>query len=146
MRIAPAALAIALLLPIIALAQTSAQDSLRATIRAEITADPRASQMNEAQIDAMVSALSNQAAKQGITAEQLNWHPYNADAVTEAPPAPCGPLPALFCTMAAAYGFMSPDIYIPIALFAAAAAFVVVVALMRHHKHPHADFPPATAA
>lgn len=134
-----------ILMPAYAAAQSTAQDSLRATIRSAITADPRSSGMSQAQIDALVNALSNQAAKQGITPQQITWRPYNTDTLTPAPAgaapeAQCPGFPNVFCEMTSAFGFLSPDVYIPIALFAAAAAFVTVVALMRHHRHPHAEF------
>jgi hypothetical protein len=135
-------LAVALLVPALSHAQSAQQDSLRAAIRAAITTDPRSAGMSQAQLDSIVNALSAQAAKRGVTAGDITWRPYSADSVTSVPPQTpsCWGFPGVFCTLNAAYGFSSNDLWMPLVLFAAAAAFFVIVALMRHHGHPHAQF------
>jgi hypothetical protein len=143
---APATVVLAtilLLLPFLAHAQTAQQDALRATIRAALLSDPRSAHMTDGQLDGLVNALASQASKQGMTAQNIAWRPYAPQSVTVAP-APVAPecwgFPTIFCSLDSAYGFAGTDPWVPLVFFAAAAGFFVVVALMREHGHPHAQF------
>jgi hypothetical protein len=123
--------------PFITHAQTSSQDQLRATIQAAITADPRSASMTQAQISAMVDALTVQANKQNVTASDIVWRPQALGPEVLIPVAPaCWGFPTFFCTLDDAFGFSGTDQTIPLSLFAASAAFILVLGLMREHRHP----------
>ncbi|MDB5187841.1 MAG: hypothetical protein JWO50_361 [Candidatus Kaiserbacteria bacterium] len=54
-------------------ATTSVQ--LREAIRSEIMQDPRSASLTPAQLDALVDTLTTKASSQGVTAQQISWHP-----------------------------------------------------------------------
>lgn len=134
--------ALLLITPFITHAQTAAQDTLRATIQAAITADPRSHSMTEAQISAMVNALTEQANKQNLTAHDIAWRPevLGPEQLIPVQQSVCWGFPGFFCTLDQAFGFYGNDPTIPIAFFAASAAFLFVLGMMREHGHPHMDF------
>ena len=70
MRTLVAGSIVALSIPLIAFAQTN--DALRAQIRADIQKDPRSAQMSSAEIDALVSALADQAEKEGTSESYMS--------------------------------------------------------------------------
>jgi hypothetical protein len=127
----------ATIVPLIASAQTT--PDLSATIRAELLSDPRTSSLSAAQLDAMVSLLTQQAQAQGITAEDITWRPQtfsNADVAPVAAPESCAG--NFTCVMDEAFGFIGPDILIPFALGAASMGLIWILAEMIHRKkYPH---------
>ena len=117
-------------------AQTAGVDELRATIKAGIMADPRSQGLSQEQVQAMVNALSAEAIRQGITAQQLTERPVVPDATAVANE--CLGTPSYLCSINKALGFAGKDHTIPVALFIVAALFVLVFSLMREMGHPHA--------
>src|SRR3989344_3033765 len=99
-------------LPFVVNAQNVSAD-LRATIRAELLSDPRTSSLSGAQIDALVGLLANEAEKQGITSQDIQWRPESSErfVATEsaAPQAPeCAG--GFLCTMTEAFCFIGAGI------------------------------------
>ncbi|HTR18623.1 MAG TPA: hypothetical protein VMH91_01420 [Candidatus Paceibacterota bacterium] len=121
-----------------AYAQTTTDAQLRATIQAEVTADPRSQTMSQAQIQALVDSLTAQAQAQGLTASQLTYR-----APTQTPetslPAPSSQCTTFSCSLARAFGLDGSVPIIPIALFVAAALFILLFSIMRELGHPHAQ-------
>ena len=64
-----------LCMPLFVHAQATSQSALDATIRAAIMQDPRSASLTAAQINAMVAALSAKAQTQGLTAQDIAYHP-----------------------------------------------------------------------
>ncbi len=119
----------------------AAESDLRATIRAELLSDPRTSSLSEAQIDALVNLLADEAEKQGITSEDIQWRPQSTERFvatgSAAPQAECAE--GLLCTMTEAFGFIGADTTIPFTLGAASMALVWLLAEMLHRRrHPAA--------
>ena len=128
-------------LPFVVNAQNT-QSDLRATIRAELLSDPRTSSLSEAQIDALVGLLADEAEKQGITSQDIQWRPESSErfvATESAAPqeaAECGG--GFLCTMSEAFGFVGADTTIPFTLGAASMALVWLLAEMMHRRrHPY---------
>jgi hypothetical protein len=139
-----AALVLAALLPAVARAQATPPSDLRAIIRAELLSDPRTSSLTQQQLDAMVSLLSQEAQKRGLTAQDLTWHPqtFQGTGASQAAQQPqdCGS--SWTCAAAAAWGFTGPDTIIPFSLGAASMALLWVIAEMLHRrKYPHLAAP-----
>jgi hypothetical protein len=116
-------------------AQTASINQLRATITAEVMADPRSKDMTQAQIYAVVNALTIQAENQGLTSSQLTYRP-------EAPAQPSTTTSLFSCTniscaFATAFGLDGSVPIIPIALFVVAALFILIYGIMREMGHPH---------
>jgi hypothetical protein len=115
-------------LPLLALAQTDLQSS----VRAAILNDPRTAAMSQAQIDAMVAALSQGAQQHGVTPQDITW--------STGPTTPvtldnfCAPYPRYLCVMSATFGFFGPDYLLPIWLGVLSLLFLLVNALLRHHE------------
>lgn len=124
---------IACALPFIAHAQ---ETDLSATIRAALAGDPRTSGMSQMQIDAMVSVLSAQAQKQGMTPGDITWRPL---VNTQAPVSSdaCGSMPSLICALNMAFGFDGSDNRIPwgLGLSSLLLMFIIAALLERHHLH-----------
>jgi hypothetical protein len=130
-----------LAVPQISRAQTASQDNLRSTIQAAITADPRSSEMTEAQVSALVNALTVQANKQNVTATDIVWRPVALGPEELIPVAPaCWGFPGFFCTLDEAFGFSGEDQAIPLSFFVVSAAFIFVFGMMREHGHPEVAF------
>ena len=128
---------IALAFPLLA----SAQTDLSQSIRAALASDPRTNAMTEAQIDAMVAALSQGAAQQGMTAQDISWKPVPTQGgAALASDASCGGFPAYLCAMSAAFGFTGPDYIFAIWLGVAALLLVFNIGALleyRHFRHLH---------
>ncbi|MEK7601670.1 MAG: hypothetical protein AAB480_04025 [Patescibacteria group bacterium] len=117
--------------PLLVHAQTA---DLNATIRAALYGDPRTAEMSQAQIDAMVSALSQRAQQKGLTPSDITWRPLPASGTTAANS--CTGFPVYLCTINDAFGFEGPDYFIPIWLAACALLFLLINALQTHHRRP----------
>ncbi|MDO8576067.1 MAG: hypothetical protein Q7R90_02000 [bacterium] len=134
-------------LPFLAHAQNTSAD-LRATIRAELLSDPRTSSLSDAQIDALVSLLADEAEKQGVTSQDIQWRPQSSErfVATEsaAPQAPeCAG--GFLCTMTEAFGFVGADTTIPFTLGAASMGLVWILAEMIHRRrHPYVSAAPSS--
>lgn len=117
------------------------QSDLRATIRAELLSDPRTSSLSEAQIEVLVGLLAEEAEKQGITSQDIQWRPQSTErfvatqsAAPQAPECTGG----FLCTMTEAFGFIGTDTTIPFTLGAASMALVWLLAEMIHRRrHPY---------
>ena len=134
--------------PFFVSAQNASSD-LRATIRAELLSDPRTSSLSEAQIDALVGLLADEAEKQGITSQDIQWRPESTErfvATESAAPqdaAECGG--GFLCTMSEAFGFVGADTTIPFTLGAASMALVWLLAEMMHRRrHPYVSAAPSS--
>ncbi|MBI4080114.1 hypothetical protein HY414_02735 [Candidatus Kaiserbacteria bacterium] len=118
---------------------TLAQESdLDATIRAAILSDPRSSQMTEAEIDAMVAALSQEAESQGVTPEDITWRPQDPatfDQETSTAEG-CG-YPAFICALNDAFGFSGYPLLIPLLLGITSALLLFVIGSILLHIHGH---------
>jgi len=128
--------ALALMLPLF-VAHAQAPDSdLRATIQAQLMSDPRTSSLSEAQLDAMVSVLAQEAQKRGITAGDLTYRPQHAFGATIAETVEdiCQGIPSISCAFDVALGFLGPNTFIAYTLGAASMALVWLLAEMLHHR------------
>lgn len=112
----------------------AAETDLHASIRAALMEDPQTAQMSEAQLDSMVAALASQAAKQGVTSEDIRWAPGQ---VSESAANECGSMPRVFCMLNNAFGFDGSDMKIPIGLGITSGLLIILlgIALERHHAH-----------
>jgi hypothetical protein len=131
-------------LPLFARAQAKAPDAaLRATVRAELLSDPRTASLSQAQLDAMVNILTQQAQQQGLTAHDITWHPQTQSATQFGASGGtgvtlCGSTPAFSCIFDLAFGFLGLDVTIPFALGVASMGLVWVLAEMIHRRrHPN---------
>lgn len=134
-----ATLAVALLIPTTIYGQEASAD-LRATIRAELLSDPRTSSLSQAQIDVLVDLLSEEAEKQGITSEDIQWRPESTErfvAIESAAPEAVECAGGFLCIMTEAFGFVGADTTIPFTLGAASMGLVWILAEMIHRRrHP----------
>ena len=126
-------------------AQESTSD-LSATIRAEILSDPRTAGLSEAEIDAVVDLLTQEAQKQGITSQAIQWQPESTERFvageTAAPAPECAG--GFLCAMSEAFGFVGADTTIPFTLGAASMGLIWILAEMIHRRrHPFAMAAPA---
>ena len=131
--------------PLVASAQES-QDELRATIRAEILSDPRTAGLSEAEIDAVVDLLTQEAQKQGTTSQASQGQPESTERFvageTAAPAPECAG--GFLCAMSEAFGFVGADTTIPFTLGAASMGLIWILAEMIHRRrHPHVAPAPA---
>jgi|SRR3989344_8848310 len=115
---------------------TAQETGLSDTIRTALMGDPRTSELSEAEIDAMVSALTEEAEMQGVTPEDILWRPQEPQEVAEQ--GQCGGLPELLCALNEAFGFDGSALVIPIALGIASALllFLIGMLLYRLGHHP----------
>ena len=128
----------------------SGSDDLRATIRAELLSDPRTSNLPQAQLDAMVDALTAQAQEQGLTAHDITWRPAMTPAENIQADA-CGSMPSVLCALNRAFGFDGSDPRIPVGLGIVSALLILIIGLMfeMHHRKAAvaaAAVPPAPSA
>jgi hypothetical protein len=135
-QIAGVALLLGLLIPVASFAQT--QPDLQSTIRAAIAADPRAQGMSQAQIDAMVGALSQKAQNQGLTPNDITWRPVSNTPAAQQVAISCGAFPTIFCTLSYSLGFIGNDSTIPVWLFVASLLMITIIMLMRRQHHLNA--------
>lgn len=141
-----AALAVAFLVPAAVYGQAASAD-LRATIRAELLSDPRTSSLSQAQIDTLVSLLADEAQKQGITSQDIQWRPQNNErfvAIESAAPEAAECAGGFLCIMSEAFGFIGADTTIPFTLGAASMGLVWILAEMIHRRRHPASAPVAT--
>jgi hypothetical protein len=126
-------------LPFLTHAQTATSSELSATIRAELLSDPRTSSLSSAQLDAMVSLLTQQAAAQGVTAHDIQWRPQtfsNSGATPAVQQESCAG--NFTCVLDEAFGFIGPDTLIPFSLGLASMGLIWIIAEMIHRrKYPH---------
>ncbi|OGG56719.1 hypothetical protein A3D71_00390 [Candidatus Kaiserbacteria bacterium RIFCSPHIGHO2_02_FULL_55_20] len=132
-------LAFFVFVPLFVHAQNS-QSELQATIRGAILSDPRTASLSQAQIDSIVSVLSQEAQKQGITSKDIQWRPQD---ISQLAPGGSGVAAesecagGFLCTMSEAFGFVGADTTIPFTLGAASMGLVWILAEMIHRRrHP----------
>jgi hypothetical protein len=149
--LAVAILVVCAFMPLVLHAQTATSSALSAAIRAELLSDPRSASLSEAQLSAMVDLLSQEAQKQGLTAQDIQWHP-NPPATGYAAPgavADSGPVcdGSLTCLMDEAFGFVGPDTTISFLLGMSSMGLIWILAEMIHrHKYPHITVPPVSTS
>lgn len=135
------AMVIALAIPYLGNAQEST-DELRATIRGAILSDPRTSSLSETQIDTVVNVLTQEAEKQGMTSQDIQWRPQSTErffAAEGGAPTAAECAGGFLCTMTEALGFVGADTTIPFTLGAASMGLVWILAEMIHRRrHPMA--------
>ena len=108
---------------------------LQSTIRAAIAADPRTQGMSQAQIDAMVGALSQHAQNQGLMPNDITWRPISNTPAAQQMVISCGAFPTIFCTLSYSLGFIGNDSTIPIWLFVASLLMITIIMLIRRQHH-----------
>lgn len=127
---------------------TSAQEStgeLRATIRGAIMSDPRTAGLSETQINTLVDLLAQEAQKQGVTAQDIQWRPEGTERFVtgeSTPPTQC--TGGFLCLMSEAFGFIGPDTTIPFTLGAASMGLVWILAEMIHRRRYPSVAPAST--
>ena len=147
-RYAFPALVFALLIPLVALAQSDLPASntqagdLRSTIRAELLKDPRAAQMSQTEFDTMVNALTQGATAQGMTPYDIAWRP--AETRAEVPAnadenAFCAGIPGFLCAATSGFGFDGSNTVIPIALFFTSGLLLFLLYELKHHHRHDAE-------
>jgi hypothetical protein len=125
----------------------SAQESdLDATIRAALLSDPRSVSLSEAEIDALVSALTEEAERQGVTSYDIAWRPQPVGGSSSASwdTSACGNPSGFLCAVSTAFGFTGPDAIIAVALGVVSAILLFVIGMMlyrRGHHAYHGKFP-----
>ncbi len=141
-------LLVSIAVPLTVRAQESTSD-LRATIRAELLSDPRTAGLSKADLDTIVNILAQEAEKQGMTSQDIQWRPQGTERFTGGDGTSSAPECAggFLCTMTEAFGFVGADTTIPFTLGAASMALVWLLAEMLHrHRHPVQIAKPATSA
>ena len=124
---------LALIVPVMSFAQTPVD--LQSSIRAAIAADPRTQGMSQAQIDAMVGALSQHAQNQGLMPNDITWRPISNTPAAQQMVISCGAFPTIFCTLSYSLGFIGNDSTIPIWLFVASLLMITIIMLIRRQHH-----------
>jgi hypothetical protein len=119
----------------VASAQSAEELELRSTIRAAILSDSRSQTMTEAEVDAMVLALTRQAQSVGMTAEDIVWRP--TDANTAEGEGTAGACDGFLCALNRAFGFDGSDYTIPIWLGASALMLILLIAGLLEYQHIH---------
>jgi len=105
---------------------------LQATIRAAILSDPRTAAMSEAEIDAMVAALAQEAAAQSVTSQDIMWRPQEEGGFTsEIGLGSCN----MLCKLTNAFGFDGSDVTIPIGLGVSSALLLFLIGSLLHHQY-----------
>lgn len=116
--------------PVVTHAQESAD--LQSAVRTALLSDPRSASMQPAQFEALVSVLTQQAQKQGMTVQDVTWRPSSLSTFTTAQPLVfpvCNP-GSILCRVNSALGFAGADITIPIALAITSALLLLIVGAM----------------
>ena len=126
--------------PWIALAQSA---DVHAAIRAEILKDPRTASMSEAEISAMVQALANSAEEEGIAREDIVAQSTSYTPIESAPAEvlACDGMPEFLCTINRSLGFDGSNLFIPVALVAAAGVLAFLLYELKHHIRVHGHTP-----
>ncbi len=127
------ALFAALVAPGAAFAQETPATDLQSTIRMEILSDPRSAGMTQAQIDAMVTALTVQAQKKGITAHDITWRPQATTGYSGL--GKCGSLPGALCAINESFGLSGADTTIPIWLGITSALLALIIGALLEMHH-----------
>ncbi len=134
------------LLPLTIHAQATSSSELSATIRAQLLSDPRSATLSQAQLDAMVDLLSEEAQKQGLSAQDIMWHPNPPAGGWANTTNPSGEMScdgSFTCIVDEAFGFVCPDTSIPFFLGMSSMGLIWILAEMLHrHKYPHVVVPP----
>ncbi len=120
-------------LPLFVSAQASDEAALSSTIRAAILSDPRSQSMTEAEVDAMVVALTRQAQSVGMTADDIVWRPAETGTVGDGAAGECG----FLCALNHAFGFDGSDYTIPIWLGACSLMLIFLIAAIWEYQHLH---------
>ena len=140
-------LALALVMPYVGHAQDT-DPQLRATVRGMLLSDPRTSGLTAAQIDTMVTIMTQEAEKQGITVQDLQWRPKSAERFVPGEQGALGSVECVggfLCTMTEAFGFVGVDQTIPFTLGAASMGLVWILAEMLHRRrHPYIPAAPSS--
>ena len=113
-------------LPLFAHAQSA---DLTSTIRAALYSDPRTASMSQAQVDAMVAALSQRVQQKGLTPADITWRPIPQGGFAAV--STCGGYPAYFCTINTSFGFDGTDYMIPVWLAITSLLLIFLFALHR---------------
>ena len=137
--------AILVVVPILAYAQAD----LGSTIRTQIMSDPRSASLTQAQVDEMVTILTQAAQAQGVSASDITWRPKDPAtfAVTTMQQAydVCQGTPAPFCAIDLAFGFLGPDDFIAYMLGLASMGLIWILAETMHRREFPASIVPRTA-
>jgi hypothetical protein len=120
----------------------SAGASLSDTIRAAILKDPRSANLSQSQIDAMVSALSSQAQTQGVTPQEIAYHPgaFVGIPSTSDSSIDCTDVSSWLCPLGVALGFDTSDKEVPIGLWITSGILIVVIWEVRKNPHLNGTF------
>ena len=144
------AVVIAFLLIVPIVQADTATDQLKATIRSVISSDPRASSMSASQLDALVSTLTQEATRRGVTSRDITWRPQplttfgNKSEAFQPTNLWCGGIPSYLCSVDMAFGFAGPDSTIPLFLLAASMGLVWVIGSIMHGRHVSTAAVPST--
>ncbi len=138
-----AILALTIALPGIAIAQSASDSELHAAIRAEIQKDPRMASMSEAEIERLVQALAAGAEEEGMTNADIAPQPesYAPTAAAPAEPPACEGMPEFLCSINRSLGFDGSNLFIPVALVAAAGVLAFLLYELKHHIRVHGHTP-----
>lgn len=127
-----------IIFPFAASAQTGGGETpdLRATIREALLADPRSASLSGSEVERMVTALSEQAEKQGMTPYDITWRPESTEGSGAWDPSACTNPSGFLCALSTAFGFTGPDgiVAAGLGLLAAALLFVVGSLIEIHRK------------
>ena len=122
-------------LPTLSFAQES---ELSATIRAALLADPETANLSQAELDAMVAALSAEAETQGVAAGDILWQPQEPVAQQNiSEENTCVNMPPFLCALNESLGFAGGNTLIPLWLFISSAAllFTLWAMIQLYRKH-----------
>lgn len=141
--------------PLVTSAQSQPADEMHATIMAQLMRDPRTANIPPEQLKLLVDALANQAQSQEVTVTDLRWQPAVSTIGAEQTQvsadvgARCvGGFSAL-CVMSEGFGFVGPDITIPLFFLVVSGLLILILARMKryfHMIHPSAAAPVAQPA
>lgn len=135
-----ASLAVFFSFSISAFAQSGAE--LEATIREAILSDPRSAEMTEADIDAMVAGLAEEAAAQNLSVSDITWRPQVGEPISDAASQSeeACPYATLLCALNDAFGFSEFPFLIPLLLAITSAILLFVIGSILLHHHGHHPF------
>ena len=134
------------ILPSLAYAEESSTE-LSATIRAGLLSDPRTTGLSDVQLDAMVDLLTQEATRQGVTSQDIQWRPQQYESTEEIPASAdyCGASPAFLCAFSLAFGFAGTDPTMPFALGASSMGLIWIIAEMLHRRRHPGTVSPASS-
>lgn len=144
-----------LLSPLVSSAQTQPADELHATIMAQLLRDPRTANIPPEQLKLLVDALASQAQSQEVTVTDLRWQPPASTIGGELSQdetsigADCAGGFSALCVMSEGFGFVGPDITIPLFFLVISGLLILILARMKryfHMIHPSAAAPVAQPA